>query len=78
MRCLKTLEEPRPRGYLFLLSHQPGRLPATVRSRCQHVALRVPDAATVAQWLGVAPAIVLEAQRTDRRCTAARGQRDSG
>jgi DNA polymerase-3 subunit delta' len=61
---LKTLEEPRPRGYLFLLSHQPGRLPATVRSRCQHIALRVPDAATVAQWLGTAPAIVLEAQRT--------------
>ncbi len=61
---LKTLEEPRPRGYLFLLSHQPGRLPATVRSRCQHIALRVPDAAAVAQWLGAAPAIVLEAQRT--------------
>lgn len=61
---LKTLEEPTPRGYLLLLSHQPGRLPATVRSRCQHVALRVPDAATVGQWLGAPPAIVLEAQRT--------------
>jgi DNA polymerase-3 subunit delta' len=60
---LKTLEEPTPRGYLFLLSGQPGRLPATVRSRCQHLALRVPDAESVAGWLGVAPAVVLDARR---------------
>lgn len=60
---LKTLEEPTPRGYLFLLSSQPGRLPATVRSRCQHVALRVPDAESVARWLGVAPPVVLDARR---------------
>lgn len=60
---LKTLEEPTPRSYLFLLSHQPGRLPATVLSRCQHLAVRVPDAATVARWLGTGPAIVLDAQR---------------
>ena len=56
---LKTLEEPTPRGYLLLLSHQPGRLPATVRSRCQQVALSVPDAATVAEWLGVSLATVV-------------------
>lgn len=60
---LKTLEEPTPRGYLFLLSSQPGRLPATVRSRCQHLALRVPDTESVARWLGVAPAVVLDARR---------------
>jgi DNA polymerase-3 subunit delta' len=60
---LKTLEEPTPRSYLFLLSHQPGRLPATVRSRCQHLAVGTPDAATVARWLGAGPAIVLDAQR---------------
>ena len=60
---LKTLEEPTPRGYLFLLSSQPGRLPATVRSRCQHLALPVPDAESVARWLGVAPTAVLDAQR---------------
>jgi DNA polymerase-3 subunit delta' len=60
---LKTLEEPTPRGYLFLVSHQPGRLPATVRSRCQHLAVRVPDAEITAEWLGVAPAVVREAQR---------------
>lgn len=61
---LKTLEEPAPGGYLLLSSHQPGRLPATVRSRCQHVALRAPDARDVAEWLHVAPAAVLEAQRS--------------
>jgi DNA polymerase III subunit delta' len=60
---LKTLEEPTPRGYLFLVSHQPGRLPATVRSRCQHIALRVPDAGIAAEWLGVSPAVVRAAQR---------------
>ena len=61
---LKTLEEPTPQGYLLLTSSQPGRLPATVRSRCQHVALRAPDAASVAQWLGVSPAVVRVAQRS--------------
>jgi DNA polymerase III subunit delta' len=60
---LKTLEEPTSGSYLFLLSHQPGRLPATVRSRCQHVALGIPDRAAVARWLGTTPAIVLDAQR---------------
>jgi DNA polymerase-3 subunit delta' len=60
---LKTLEEPTSQGYLLLLSSQPGRLPATVRSRCQHVALRVPDGADVARWLGAAPAAVADARR---------------
>jgi len=61
---LKTLEEPTPQAYLLLTSSQPGRLPATIRSRCQHVALRAPDAASVAQWLGVSPAVVRDAQRS--------------
>jgi len=61
---LKTLEEPTPRGYLLLISSQPGRLPATVRSRCQHLALRAPDTAAAAEWLGVAPAVVRDAQRS--------------
>jgi len=60
---LKTLEEPTPQAYLLLTSSQPGRLPATVRSRCQHLALRAPDAASVAQWLGVSPAVVRDARR---------------
>lgn len=32
---LKTLEEPSPNTLLMLISHQPGLLPATIRSRCQ-------------------------------------------
>jgi DNA polymerase-3 subunit delta' len=60
---LKTLEEPTAGSYLLLLSHQPGRLPATVRSRCQHLKLRPPGAASVAKWLGVAHQTVAEAQR---------------
>jgi len=37
---LKTLEEPPPRGVLFLVSHSPGRLLATIRSRCRRLAFR--------------------------------------
>ena len=61
---LKTLEEPTPQGYLLLVSHQPGRLAATVRSRCQHLVLGTPSVATVASWLGVSPAAVSEARRS--------------
>jgi DNA polymerase-3 subunit delta' len=60
---LKTLEEPSGGSYLLLLSHQPGRLPATVRSRCQHLKLRPPEEASVAQWLGVTPARAAAARR---------------
>jgi len=42
---LKTLEEPPPETYLLLVAHQPGRLPATIRSRCRQVP--APRATTV-------------------------------
>ena len=32
---LKVLEEPPERGVLFLVTHAPGRLLATIRSRCR-------------------------------------------
>ena len=35
---LKTLEEPPPGRVVILVSTRPGGLPATVRSRCQHLA----------------------------------------
>ena len=35
---LKTLEEPPERGVLLLVSHSPGRLLATIRSRCRRLA----------------------------------------
>jgi DNA polymerase-3 subunit delta' len=37
---LKTLEEPSARGVLLLVSHAPGRLLPTVRSRCRTLAFR--------------------------------------
>jgi len=35
---LKTLEEPPSRGVLLMVSHAPGRLLATIRSRCRRLA----------------------------------------
>lgn len=35
---LKTLEEPPPHGVLLMVSHSPGRLLATIRSRCRRLA----------------------------------------
>lgn len=48
---LKSLEEPPPDTLLFLISHQPGRLLATIRSRCQRYALPEPDAEQSLAWL---------------------------
>ena len=48
---LKTLEEPPEESYLLLVSHEPGRLPATLRSRCQRLAIRPPSPTVAAGWL---------------------------
>ena len=48
---LKTLEEPPQRGLLFLIAHSPGRLPATIRSRCRRLTLRAPSIEATAAWL---------------------------
>lgn len=48
---LKTLEEPPQRGVLFLVTHTPGRLPATIRSRCRRLDLRAPSVGDTASWL---------------------------
>jgi DNA polymerase III subunit delta' len=48
---LKTLEEPQPGRYLILLSDSPQRLPATIRSRCQRIELRVPAFDEARAWL---------------------------
>jgi len=37
---LKTLEEPPERGILFMISHSPGRLLPTIRSRCRRLAFQ--------------------------------------
>ena len=49
---LKTLEEPPARGVLLLVSHSPGKLLATIRSRCRRLAfsaLPEPEVAAFAQ-----------------------------
>jgi len=48
---LKTLEEPTDNTLLVLLTALPGRLPATIRSRCQQLQIAVPDALLTQQWL---------------------------
>ena len=48
---LKTLEEPQPGRYLWLLAATPGQLPATIRSRCQRLELRLPPRAEALAWL---------------------------
>ena len=48
---LKTLEEPQPGRYLWLLSSNPARLPATIRSRCQRLELRLPPREEALAWL---------------------------
>jgi DNA polymerase III subunit delta' len=48
---LKTLEEPTPDTYLFLVSHRPERLPPTIRSRCQTLPVRKPPTRDALAWL---------------------------
>jgi DNA polymerase-3 subunit delta' len=48
---LKTLEEPARDRYLILVTDRPGRLPATIRSRCQRMEFRPPAREEAAAWL---------------------------
>ena len=48
---LKTLEEPPADTYFMLVSHQPGRLPATITSRCQRIVAPRPTEAQGLAWL---------------------------
>ena len=62
---LKTLEEPRPDTFLILVAHAPGRLPATLRSRCRRFPAPRADRASALAWLvahGVADAEAALAQ----------------
>ena len=48
---LKTLEEPPERSLIILLSSAPGRLPATIVSRCQRLPVHPPSKAQALEWL---------------------------
>lgn len=48
---LKTLEEPSDNAWLILITHHSARLPATIRSRCQQIAVRPPETGEAMAWL---------------------------
>ncbi|MGH8293058.1 MAG: DNA polymerase III subunit delta' [Gammaproteobacteria bacterium] len=48
---LKTLEEPAPGTLLILVTAQPARLPATIRSRCQSLSMTAPATPMALDWL---------------------------
>jgi DNA polymerase-3 subunit delta' len=48
---LKTLEEPAPGVLLLLLTRYPGRIPVTLRSRCQAWSINPPDEGASLEWL---------------------------
>jgi DNA polymerase-3 subunit delta' len=60
---LKTLEEPTPNTVLILLTSRAGTLLATLRSRCQQIAIRAPKEQVAQAWLanvlGKAPSLQL-------------------
>lgn len=49
---LKTLEEPAENAVLILCVTRMGALPATIRSRCQKITLRMGDKSAAVAWLG--------------------------
>ena len=48
---LKTLEEPADRATLILLTHNAGKLPITIRSRCQVISVNHPSKDQAESWL---------------------------
>jgi DNA polymerase-3 subunit delta' len=49
---LKTLEEPPPKGVLLMVCHSPGRLLATIRSRCRRLAFSPLSLEAAAKFIG--------------------------
>lgn len=58
---LKTLEEPPERGVLFLVSHRPGALLPTLRSRCRRLVFASPPPEVSGPWLETAAELSPEA-----------------
>ena len=67
---LKTLEEPIPGRYLWLVTADPARLSATIRSRCQRLEFRLPPREEARAWLRACGHAESEA---DEALDAARG-----
>ena len=72
---LKTLEEPPERGILFLVSHSPGALLPTIRSRCRRLAFTAPPEDQAARRVAEAAGVDAEqALRLVRMAHGAPGQ----
>jgi DNA polymerase-3 subunit delta' len=72
---LKTLEEPPPRGVLLLVSHAPGGLLATLRSRCRRLRFVPPAEDVAAAWVAARAEIDIEdATRLTRMAAGAPGR----
>ncbi len=48
---LKTLEEPADNALIILATHYPGKIPVTIRSRCQQWNLPLPSTDMALEWL---------------------------
>ena len=70
---LKVLEEPPPRSLFLVVSSRPGRLLATIRSRCRRLSLRALDAPDVARAAGAALGRDAEDSDIGRAAAAADG-----
>lgn len=57
---LKTLEEPPPRGVLLLVSHAPGRLLPTIRSRCRRLSFAAPGLEVTTAFLQARTSLTLD------------------
>jgi DNA polymerase-3 subunit delta' len=66
---LKALEEPSPDTYMLLVSQRPGSLASTIRSRCQTLVVRAPQAKRVPQgahaMADLPPLLATEAESGD-------------
>lgn len=68
---LKVLEEPPERGVLFLVTHAPGRLLPTIRSRCRRLTFPAMDRGEIARL--VVRQTDLDTAEADRIADMARG-----
>ncbi len=68
---LKVLEEPPERGVLFLVTHVPGRLLATIRSRCRRLIFAALERNEIARL--IIRQTELDAAEADRIADMARG-----
>lgn len=57
---LKTLEEPPPRGVLLMVSHAPGRLLPTIRSRCRRLSFSPMPIEAAARFVGARTEVTQE------------------